>query len=75
MNKHMKMDKGVTFMDYQFNIDSYGTITFDKEITLEHMKSNIGDLYILMFEDDNVKLVPCDPPIGGHEDQVTLNFK
>ena len=58
----MKAKNGVTFQDYQFNIDSYGTITFDSELTLEQIKSQVGDLFILLYENNQVKLVPCDPP-------------
>ena len=48
------------FIDYHFDIEPNGTIIMDKELTLEHIHSCVGDLYIVMFEQDRVKFVPCD---------------
>ena len=32
----------------------------DEELTLNHIKSSVGDLYIVMHEEGRIKLVPCD---------------
>ena len=32
----------------------------DKELTLKHINASVGDLLIVMFEDDRIKFVPCD---------------
>ena len=48
------------FIDYHFDVTPDGTIIMDKELTLDNIKSNVGDLYIVMFEEGGVRLVPCD---------------
>jgi|TARA_Y100000361_G_scaffold150879_2_gene167285 hypothetical protein len=52
--------KSVKFFDYNFDILADGTIIFDEELELEDIHSQVGDLYIVMFEKGLVKLVPCD---------------
>lgn len=50
----------VKYFDYNFDILSNGTIIFDPELELKDIHSEVGDLYIVMFEKGLVKLVPCD---------------
>ena len=56
----IKENRNVKFIDYHFDVTPDGTIIMDKELTLEHIKSCVGDLYIVMFEEGRIKLVPCD---------------
>ena len=48
------------FLEYNFDVLSDGTIIFDEELELKDIHSQVGDLYIVMFEKGLVKLVPCD---------------
>tara|TARA_B100001287_G_scaffold246937_1_gene225219 strand:- start:3 stop:227 length:225 start_codon:yes stop_codon:yes gene_type:complete len=50
----------VKYFDYNFDILSNGTIIFDEELELKDIHSQVGDLYIVMYEKGLVKLVPCD---------------
>lgn len=52
--------KSVKFLEYNFDVLSDGTIIFDEELELKDIHSQVGDLYIVMFEKGLVKLVPCD---------------
>ena len=56
----IKENQNVKFIDYHFDVTPDGTIIMDKELTLEHIKSCVGDLYIVMHEEGRIKLVPCD---------------
>ena len=56
----LKENQNVKFIDYHFDVTPDGTIIMDNELTLEHIKSCVGDLYIVMFEEGRIKLVPCD---------------
>ena len=56
----IKENQNVKFIDYHFDVTPDGTIIMDKELTLEHIKSSVGDLYIVMHEEGSIKLVPCD---------------
>ena len=55
----LKENQNVKFIDYHFDVTPDGTIIMDKALTLEHIKSCVGDLYIVMFEEGRIKLVPC----------------
>ena len=47
----------------------------DEELTLKHIHSSVGDLYIVMFEEGRIKLVPCDVRDAlDDEDYQDLNF-
>ena len=52
--------ESVKFLEYNFDVLSDGTIIFDEELELKDIHSQVGDLYIVMFEKGLVKLVPCD---------------
>ena len=63
------------FIDYHFDIEPNGTIIMDEELTLKHIHSSVGDLYIVMFEEGRIKLVPCDVRDAlDDEDYQDLNF-
>ena len=47
----------VKYFDYNFDILSNGTIIFDEELELKDIHSQVGDLYIVMYEKGLVKLV------------------
>ena len=71
----LKRNQNVKFIDYHFDITSDGTIIMDDELTLEHIKSSVGDLYIVMHEEGRIKLVPCDVSESlDDEDYQDLNF-
>jgi hypothetical protein len=56
----MIRNPNVKFLDYHFDVAPNGTIIMDKELTLKHINASVGDLLIVMFEDDRIKFVPCD---------------
>ena len=68
-------NRNVKFIDYHFDVTPDGTIIMDKELTLNHIHSSVGDLYIVMFEEERIKLVPCDvTETLDDEDYQDLNF-
>ena len=52
--------KSVKFLEYNFDVLEDGTIIFDDELELKDIHSQVGDLYIVLYEKGLVKLVPCD---------------
>ena len=64
------------FIDYHFDVAPDGTIIMDQELTLEHIKSSVGDLFIIMVNDDGcIQFVPCDvTETLDDEDYQDLNF-
>ena len=72
----LKRNQNVKFIDYHFDITPDGTIIMDKELTLKHIHSSVGDLYIVMINDDGcIQFVPCDVSDAlDDEDYQDLNF-
>jgi len=48
----------ITFFDYKFKLKDNGTIEFDDEITVEHLKCQMGDLFVVIEDEGVVKFVP-----------------
>ena len=75
---HVKRNPNVKFLDYHFDLAPNGTIIMDKELTLEHIKSSVGDLFIIMVNDDGcVEFVPCDTQDVWEDDDyadMSLSF-
>jgi hypothetical protein len=53
----IKENRNVKFIDYHFDVTPDGIIIMDKELTLEHIKSCVGDLYIVMLEMQSMMIV------------------
>ena len=46
------------FHDYWFKVKSNGTIEFDKDISAQQLRCEMGDLFVVIEEEGAVKFVP-----------------